>query len=66
LSSGANAVAARVLGLVQALVGALEQAVASVYEIAASTDGKALELALVAAQAKLVGASHRFEATRVR
>jgi len=48
------------------LVGALEQAVASVYEIAASTDGKALELALVAAQAKLVGASHRFEATRVR
>lgn len=48
------------------LVGALEQAVASVYEIAASTDRKVLDLALVAAQAKLVGASHRFEATRVR
>jgi pyridoxine kinase len=45
---------------------ALESAVAGVYAIVASTDEQALDLALVAAQEKLLDSGHRFEATRLR
>lgn len=48
------------------LVRALERAVAGVYGVAVSTGGKALDLALVAAQEKLLESGHRFEATRLR